>query len=223
MMQRNDLPPNDFAANPLYFAVKRLCSETTSKLRNSQGYPTTVFFIKTHQNGIAVGLVCKRTKTCVIGPLLGQSECKLTEKDDCPLRAKQLSLAAATHRTARVIWLCHGTARVIWLCHWTARVIWLCHRTAHVIWLCHRTARVIWLCHGTARVIWLCHWTARVMAVPQDCPCDMAVPQDCRVIWLCECADFMAKPLVGSRVSVVKVKSDHRSKFSNLSNWKEEA
>ena len=47
------------------FAAKRLCSETTSKLRNSQGHPTTVFFIKTHQNGIAVGLVCKRTKTCV--------------------------------------------------------------------------------------------------------------------------------------------------------------
>ena len=37
---------------------------------------------------------------------LGRSECKLTEKDDWPLKAKQLSLAAATQRTARVIWLC---------------------------------------------------------------------------------------------------------------------
>ena len=106
MIQQNDLPPNDFAANPLYFAAKRLCCETTSKLRNSQGHPTTVFFIKTRQNGIAVGLVYKRTKTCVIGPLLGRSECKLTEKDQWPLKAKQLSLVAATHRTVRVIWLC---------------------------------------------------------------------------------------------------------------------
>ena len=103
MIQQNDLPPNDFAANALYFSAKRLCRETTSKLKNSQGHPTTVFFIKTHQNGIAIGLVCKQTKTCVIGPLLGRSECKLTEKDEWPLRAKQLSLAAATHRTARVI------------------------------------------------------------------------------------------------------------------------
>ena len=135
---------------------------------------------------------------------LGRSECKLTEKDDWPLNAKKLSLAAGTHRTARVIWLCH----------WTARVIWLCHRTARVIWLYHRTVRVIWLSHRTVRVMAVPQDCPCDMAVPQDCPCDgcatglpcdMAVPQDCRVIWLCEYAGFIAKPRVGLRVSVVLV------------------
>ena len=70
------------------------------KLKNNQGHPATVFIVRAHRNGIAVGLVGKQTKTCIIGPLLGRSQCKLT------LWAKELSLAGATHRTARVIWLC---------------------------------------------------------------------------------------------------------------------
>ena len=55
MIQQNDLPPNDFAAihfiwqrNDQY--IKKCTPLGRNKLRNSQVHPTTVFFIKTHQN-----------------------------------------------------------------------------------------------------------------------------------------------------------------------------